>query len=166
MDNDALFRGLHETDGSWKYDYKKLKDFLVLQRQQSLVVLRIYCGEVRDDPPRRRKFYDVLRRVGYEVVTSYQDKSRAPNAAFDSLGTEKLHVLIAFDLVDLWHQRHYNRLVLVADGDCLLKPVKELRQRGVACELVYFPDKSSSRLIQCANQFRPLKAHGLGLDEV
>jgi len=163
VDNDALFRALHEMGRSWRFDYKRLRDYLLLQRKS--VVLRIYCGEVRDDPPRRRKFYEVLQRSGFEVVRSYQERSRAANAAFDSLGREKLHVLLGFDLADQYHRCHYDHLLLVACDVCLRKPVKELRHRGVRIELVFFDDLCED-LRKCADEFRSLRRDGLGLDEV
>lgn len=160
IDNNSLFQAINRlgVSGS-RLDYKKLKEWLLQQRIP--ICVRFYCGEVRTDWSRRRKFYQVLQRAGFEVIKIFQSKSRAGNAAFDASNCARIECEIAFDMCD--NLDKCDRVVLVSGSKGLSRVVAKVQKRGVAVEVAFFEGQCSPDLMRVATCFRNLCIDGLGL---
>lgn len=159
IDNNSLFRAINKLGVSGRLDYKKLKEWLLQQRIP--VGVRFYCGEVRTDRNRRRRFYQVLQRSGFEVIKIFQSKSREGNAAFDASNCAKIECEIAFDMCD--NLNECDRVVLVSGSEGLSRVVAKVQEKGVAVEVAFFKEQCSPDLVRGATCFRNLCIDKLGL---
>jgi len=160
IDNNSLFQAINRLGETKRLDYKKLKDWLIQQRTS--VGVRFYCGEVRTDWDRRRQFYQVLQRAGFEVIKIFQSKSREGNAAFDTSNCERIDCEIAFDMCD--NLEACDRVILVSGSKGLSRVVAKVQDKGVAVEVVFFEGQCSPDLLRGATCFRNLCMDRLGLD--
>lgn len=159
IDNNSLFQAVAKLGIGDKFDYIRLKNWLLQQRNPEL--LRFYCGEVRSDPRRRKPFYEFLERAGYQVVAVFQARSRESNAAFDTLNCRKVHVEMAFDMCESILERKIADVVLVSGSSELAGVVSKMRERGINVEVVFFESACAPALRRGASSFRQLKLDGL-----
>lgn len=153
VDNCGLFRALQGL-GSPKLDYKRLKDFVV--RQRDPVVVRYYTGEIRNEGPQRAEFYSVLRRAGYDVIPHCNEQSTERHAALDITVRAWCMASMVWDMCDLCHTGNYDTFILISGCVGLAKAVDRVKSRGVEVEVVFFENECSDELKTCANKFRSL----------
>ena len=160
IDGDQLFRAVMDL-GLWvRYDFKALKEWLVNQRD--LKCCKFYCGEVREDRPHRKRFYDVLHRCGIEVVKVFHKGSRSAEAVFDEVLRRKIVAKIAWDVCECT-TGNCERLVFVTNGPGMTPIIEGAKRRGVSVELVFFRAACSEDVISRVDQFRELRIDGLSL---
>jgi hypothetical protein len=153
VDNCGLFRALQGL-GTPKLDYKRLKDFVV--RQRDAVVVRYYTGEIRNEGTQRADFYSVLRRAGYDVITCCNERSAERHAANDMPIRAWCMSNIVWDMCDLCHTGNYDTFIVISGCVGLAKAVMRVQSRGVEVEVVFFEEECSEELKTTANKFRPL----------
>lgn len=158
IDNSSLFQAFSKLGIPGRFDYVRLKDWLIKQRP--VECLRFYCGEVRQDRKRRKQFYDVLERAGFEVTRVFEPRSRESNAAFDKNNCRKLHCEIAYDMCESFHNG-VNHVILVSGCSELARTVQKVQKKGVDVEVAFFHEFCAPALRLVANNFRDLKVKGL-----
>jgi uncharacterized LabA/DUF88 family protein len=163
IDNSSLFRALSELGVDDRFDYRRLSQWLVRDRQPD--VIRLYIGEVRTDTQRRYRFYQALEKAGIQVVRIFQPRSRASNAAFDAVNTAKIEVEITWDICEVVERPDIDSIVLVSGSQELARIVTKVVERGVNVEVVFFEEACSPVLRSRATSFRQLRVEGLRMGE-
>lgn len=163
IDNNSLFRALSRLGVDDRFDYRRLTQWLVKDREPNLI--RLYIGEVRTDVQRRHRFYQALEKAGIEVVRIFQPGSRAPNAAFDEANTATIEIEIAWDMCKMIEECCCCSIVLVSGSQELSRVVAKAVGKGVQVEVVFFEEVCSPVLRSRATSFRQLRVEGLRMGE-
>lgn len=142
---------LSSATGGRRVNFRRLREHLVGHREA--VVVKVYCGEVRDE---RNSFYDQLRKLGFEVIVSKNPRSHSRAANDDDEICGGISCEIAYDMCNLISSGYYDSIVLVTGAFELANTVSRVRSRGVEVEVAFFPDLCSPTLRGRATRFRPL----------
>nr|MDO8132584.1 NYN domain-containing protein [Candidatus Njordarchaeum guaymaensis] len=117
-------------------DYLKLKEILAERRK---LVRPYYYGASTSDP-RHERFFNFLRRVGYEVkvlpLMQYENKRIGKG----------VDVMLVTDMLVLGHRNVYDVAILVAGDRDYLYAVKALKEMGKRVEVASFDDSCSREL--------------------
>lgn len=141
IDNSSLLEAMKRSRSNVRYDFKRLKDWLLKQRIGEQA--RFYCGGGNN----RSRFYNVLRHAGFEVVP---------------VKTPRRSLEIVFDLCNCC-DGVCGTIILVSGRAELSKVVLLLTSKGTEVELVFFEDFCSQDLLATATTFRNLRVDGLEL---
>jgi hypothetical protein len=142
-------------------NYQRLKDWLVGQREG--VIFKAYCGETRKSE--RESFYDLLRRLDFDVCVVQNPRSHNRFAKDDEEIRRAICCEIAWNMRDLLASGYYDTFVLVSGAFELATIVSKVRQRGIEVEVAFFEDSCSPALRSRATAFRPLKIEKLAQTE-
>ena len=157
IDNGSLFTALFQLRIRGRVDYKHFRRWLIDGREPKTV--RFYCGEIRNDKGRKKTFYRVLKRIGFEVISLHEPNSRAEHAALDDALRLKLESLISIDMANF--SRECDRIILVSGSSHLVEAVRIAQAQGVSVEVAFFESVVSDELVNTAEHFRCLRTDDL-----
>lgn len=157
IDNGSLYTALFQMGIRSRLDYRRLREWLLDDREPRTV--RFYCGEIRNDKGRRKSFYDMLKRFGFDIISLHEPKSQADHAALDEVLQAKMESLISLDMGHFWSD--CDRIILVSGSSQLVEAVKLAQSNGVSVEVSFFEEAVSDELVSTAENFRCLRMDDL-----
>lgn len=157
IDNGSLYTALFQLGIQGRVDYRRLRQWLLDDREPRTV--RFYCGEIRNDKGRKKSFYDFLRRIGFEIISVHEPKSRADHAALDNALRAKMESLISIDMGNFLNK--CDKIILVSGSSHLVEAVKNVQSQGVSVEVSFFEEVVSDELAKTAENFRCLRIDDL-----
>lgn len=157
IDNGSLYTALFQMGIQGRVDYRRLRQWLLNDREPRTV--RFYCGEIRDDKGRRKPFYEMLKRFGFDIISLHEPKSQADHAALDEVLQTKMESLISIDMGNFLSD--CDRIVLVSGSSQLVDAVKLAQSHGVSVEVSFFEEVVSDELVRTAENFRCLRMDDL-----
>ena len=135
-------------DLGWHMDYQKLYDYF--SKNTNLYAIRFYC--VRFNSIDQEKFFTVLKKMGFKLVTKKMKIIRDGNA---TIRKANFDVEITYDALEL--RKKYDNLVLFSgdsDFEYLINKLKGYRKRTIVVSTRYHIAKE---LIYCCKKYIDLK---------
>ena len=157
VDNCGLFRTIQAVGGP-KLDYKRLKDWVV--RQRDALIVRYYCGEGKHDAAQRSEYYSVLRHAGYEVVVVPQQR----NPESEQVVMSTCHLNMACDMIELALTGNYDTFIVLTGAGEFVPILNRLQLKGLDVEIVFFEFACDPALRSKASLFRALDIEAVSMD--
>jgi hypothetical protein len=153
IDNGSLYTALYQLGLQCRVDYRRLRQWLLGESKPTFV--RFYCGEIRNDKGRKKPFYDLLKRFGFDIISLHEPNSQAEHAALDDQLRQKMESLISLDMTNFLNE--CDRIILVSGSPQLVEAVKVAQEQGVDVEVSFFEEVVDDELASTANGFRSLR---------
>jgi uncharacterized LabA/DUF88 family protein len=162
VDNGSLYTALYELGIQCRIDYRRLRKWLIEGRVPKIV--RFYCGEIRGDQSSKKPFYNFLKRVGFDIISIHEPKSRAEHAALDEDLCAKIEALMSIDMVSFVGK--CDKIVLVSGSSRLVNAVRQVQDQGIDVEVNFFEEAVSDDLLNEANGFRGFQIEEVRMQEL
>jgi uncharacterized LabA/DUF88 family protein len=131
-----------KIDRSYKFDFFKLRDFLIGPNRHSVNRLTMITSTVGNADA----YWEIARKAGFELI-QFQRESGEPEKMVDTaLVTEMM--ADAYTVMD----RAKDTITLVSGDSDFLPPVKKLQQAGFIIEVVFW-DSADWKLREAASKF-------------
>lgn len=152
IDNGSLYTALYDLGIQCRLDYRRLRKWIINDRVEKLV--RFYCGEIRSDKSSKKPFYSFLKRIGFDIISIHEPKSRAEHAALDEDLCAKIEALMSIDMLSCLARHECDKMILVSGSSRLVNAVRQVQDQGIDVEVNFFEEAVSDDLLNEANEFR------------